>query len=102
MDVYSSKVSYAAEELTKFLDGIQLPKLEGANRKQLNAPITLEKLQTTMVTFPNSKAPGNYGLPIEVCKKFGDIFLPELCQSIIDAHEQGTPLSSMYEGFCLV
>lgn len=101
-NLYSSRVSYPAEELTQFLDSITLLQLQDTDKKLLNAPLTLEELQLALAEFPNSKAPGNDGLPIELYKKFGGILLPELLHTFIEAFNSDSLPGSMYEAVVVV
>lgn len=43
-----------------------------------NAPITIEDLQKATGLSPNSKAPGDDGLPTELYKQYGESILPHL------------------------
>ena len=84
------------------MDSIITPCLEEADRERLNAPFSLEEFQNELATFPNSKAPGNDGLPIELYKKFSGVLLPELLHTLEDAFELGALPRSMYEAVVVV
>ena len=101
-DLYSSKVIYPVEDLTRFLESITLPQLEEMDREHLNAPLTLEEFQVALATFPNSKAPGSDGLPIELYKKFGGVLLPELLHMLKNAFDTDSLPGSMYEAVVVV
>ena len=101
-DLYSSKVIYPMDDLVRFLDSITLPCLEEMDRERLNAPFSLEEFQNALATFPNSKAPGNDGLPVELYKKFCGVLLPELLHTLKNAFDLGSLPRSMYEAVVVV
>lgn len=65
-DLYQSKQRYSADFLQNFLDGIELPCLSEAHKRFLDFPITIKELHHVASLFPNSKAPGDDGLPAEL------------------------------------
>lgn len=49
-----------------------------AQSERLNAPLTIEEIQEAVNSFPNCKAPGEDGLPMEVYKHYAEVLLPRL------------------------
>lgn len=93
--LYESKQTYTLDSLTEYLDNIQLPCLQMAAREELDAPLTVEELQLATSLFPNSKAPGDDGLPIEVYKQYGELILPRLLKVFDAAKQSGSLPQSM-------
>lgn len=93
--LYQSKQTYSQESLTEYLDEVQLPSLSEASRDELDDPITIEELQVATSLFPNSKAPGDDGLPIEVYKQYGESILPHLLKVFNAAKQNGDLPQSM-------
>lgn len=52
-----------------FLENSQLPKLNEAACESMDAPITLEEIQSAISQFPNNKAPRPDGFTIELYEK---------------------------------
>lgn len=77
-DLYASKVFYKHEELLTYLSSIHLPCLSASQRQNLEASFSLEELQEAVGAFPNSKAQGDGGIPIEVYQTYTDLLLPKL------------------------
>lgn len=63
-DLYCSKQGYFPGELQDFLQEIELPFLHESQSNLLDDPITIEEIQIAVNSFPNSKAPGDDGVPI--------------------------------------
>lgn len=84
-DLYKSQVDYSPDDLQDYLQGIELPCLADAQRLLLDAPIKLEELQEALSLFPNSKAPGDDGLPMEIFKQYGGVVLPQLLKVLNSA-----------------
>lgn len=64
-DLYSSRVTYTAENLSDYLDRIPFPTLDPDKSKDLDREITLEEVQKAMSCMQLGKAPGLDGIPIE-------------------------------------
>lgn len=77
-NLYRSRVNYSTTELQEYLQAIELPGLSTSQSTLLDSPIKLEELQEALSLFPNSEAPGDDGIPMEVFKQYGGIMLPRL------------------------
>lgn len=99
--LYSSKVSYQ-ESLLDCVGPIQLPSLLSAACAALEAPLTLDELQTAAVSVPNNKSPGTDGLPGENYKAFGELLLPKMLGVFNAAFDVGKLPESMNEAIIIV
>lgn len=69
----------------------------------LDSPLTLEELQIATATLPTCKAPGDYGLLVEVYKQYGERVLPFLLKVLNTAREHATfPYSMMNANIILL
>ena len=85
------------EEMYKFLEKYNLPKLSQEEIENLNRPITSTEIQTAMRNLPASKSPGPDGFTPEFYQKFREELthiLHKLFQKI--AEEDKLP-NSFYE-----
>lgn len=64
--------------MQSYIQEIPLPSLSDTSHRILEAPLTVEQLQLATSLFPNSKAQGADGIPIEVYKMYADDILPHL------------------------
>lgn len=92
--LYQSKQTYSVDSIQAYLGKIELPTLSDAAKNLLDALLTLEELRMSTRMFPNSKAPGEDSIPIEVCKQYADSMLPKLLTVFNEAKEcKRLPLS---------
>lgn len=76
--------------MNKFSDDLQIPTTEPDCIKELDAPLSLEKLKTSIQSMQSNKAPGPDRLPIEFFKKFMDKLSPLLLLMFKESLEKGT------------
>lgn len=94
LDLYRSRQVYTEITLLDYLEGIELPVLSETDYQLLDAP--LAELQSATAMFPNSKAPGEDGIPIEVYRNYGEYLLPRLLEVFNKAKMSGClPLSTV-------
>lgn len=85
-----------------FFHGLKMPSLSEEDKEGLEAPLTLEELCKAVADMASQKAPGPDGLPIEIYKKYGDMFLPKLLQVFNGAMGEGKLPCSMMEATIIV
>lgn len=66
--LYSSRVSYDQNNLTSYLEKIDIPVLTPTSAKKLDAPIRLEEIQVALKMMQTGKTPGPDGFPVEFSK----------------------------------
>lgn len=86
--LYSPGMAYIQEDLDLYLARIDFPELSEGQRAQLEAPLTVEELQEAASVFPNCKAPGEDGIPMEVYKHYSGELLPRLLKVFDGARER--------------
>ena len=58
------------EEMNKFLEKYNFPKLNQKEIENLNRTITSMEIETVIRNLPTNKSPGKVGLKVEFCRKF--------------------------------
>lgn len=66
------------KDLDQYLHHLAFPKLTTSQREGLDAPLTVEDLQEAVGLFPNCKASGEDGIPMEIYKQYSAVLLPRL------------------------
>lgn len=77
------------------LSSVSLPSLSASSRQSLVQPISCLELEDALKLFPNEKAPGFDGLPIEFFKSFKNVLLPPLLEVFQEALDKGRLPPSM-------
>ena len=60
------------EEMDKFLEKYNFPKLNQEKIENLNRPITTMEIETVIRSLPTNKSPGSDGFTAEFYQKFGE------------------------------
>ena len=66
------------EEMDKFLEKYNFPKLNQEEMENLNRPITSTEIKTVIRTLPANKSPGPDGFTAEFYQKFSEDLTPIL------------------------
>ena len=85
------------EEMDKFLEKYNLPKLNQQEIDYLNRPITNTEIKTVMKHLTTKKSPGPDGFTGEFYQKFRDELTPILLKSFQEIAEEGKLPNSFYE-----
>ena len=85
------------EEMDKFLEKHNLPKLNQEEIEHINRPITGSEIETVIKNLPTNKNPGPDGFTGEVYKTFREELTPILIKLFQNIAEGGTLPNSFYK-----
>ena len=85
------------EELDKFLEKYNFPKLNQEEIENLNRPFTNTEIETVIGNLPTNKSPGPDGFTAELYQKFRDDLTSILLKLFQKIAEEGKLLNSFYE-----
>ena len=72
------------EEMDKFLEKYNLPKLNQEEIENLNRPITSTEIETVIKNMPTNKSPQPDGFTGEFYQKFREELTPILLKSLVE------------------
>ena len=85
------------EEMDKFLEKYNFPKLDQEDTENLNRPITSTEIETVIKNLPVNKSLGPDGFTAEFYQKFRDELTPILLKVFQKIAEEGKLPNSFYE-----
>ena len=85
------------EEMDKFLEKYNFPKLNQEEIENLNRPITSAVIETVIRNLPANKSPGPYGFTGEFYQTFREEQMPTLLKLFQRITEEGTFPNSFYK-----
>ena len=94
--LYANKMDNL-EEMDKFLENYNFPKLNQEEIENLNRPITSTEIKTVIRNLPTNKSPGPDGFTAEFCQKFREELTPILLKLFQKIAEEGKLPNSIYE-----
>ena len=94
--LYANKVDNL-EEMDKFLERHNLPRLNQEEIGNINRPITSTEIETVIKNLPINKSPGPDGFTGEFCQTFREELTPIFLKLFQNIAEGGTLPNSFYE-----
>ena len=85
------------EEMEKFLEKCNFPKLNQEETENFNRPITSTEIKTVIRNLPANKSPGPDGFTAEFYQKFREELTPILLKLFQKIAEEGKLPNSFYE-----
>ena len=85
------------EEMDKFLERYNFPKLNQEEIENLNRPITSTEIKTVVRNLPTNKSPGPYGFTAVFYQKFREELIPILLKLFQKIAEEGKLPNLFYE-----
>jgi hypothetical protein len=95
-NLYSNKLENL-EEMEKFLDTYDCPKLSQENINHANRSITRNEIEAVIKNLPKMKSPGPDRFPVEFYQIFKEELIPTLLKLFHEIKREGTLPNSFYE-----
>jgi hypothetical protein len=85
------------EEMDKFLDTYDHPKLNQEDINHLNKSVTQNEIEAAIKSLPKKKSPGPDGFSAEFYQTFKEELIPTLLKLFHEVEREGTLPNSFYE-----
>ena len=85
------------EEVDRFLERSNLPRLNQKEKGNINRPITSNKIETVIKNHPTNKSSGRDGFTGKSCQTFREELTPILRKLFQKIAKKGIPPSSFYQ-----
>ena len=85
------------EEMDRFLEKFNLPRLNQEEIEIMNNPITSTETEAVIKNLPKNKSPGWDGFTGEFCQTFREELMPILLKLFQKIAKEGTVQNSLYE-----
>ena len=85
------------EEMDKFLERYNLPRLNQEEIENMNTPNTSNEIETVMKNLPTNRSPGPDGFTAELYQTFREELTPILLKLFQKITEKGTLPNSFYK-----
>lgn len=89
--------SKAKRNISDWMANLDLPKLDNAARKAMNADVSTQEILDAIKSFPNGKSPGPDGYGIELYEKYPEQFAPLLLRMFTHSFEFQKFPNTLYE-----
>lgn len=95
-------MAFSEDQLTSYLEDIDIPVLTATYRNGLDRPITVEEILKAIKTLQSGKTSGPDGIPVELYKQYADVIAVRFLAMMVKSAELETLPKSMGEAVIVV